>query len=119
MFTNQRFILAILLILIFIMAARTPLDSDMWWHLRAGEETVNIGQPLTVDTFSHTRNGESWVNHSWLSQVALYLLYHAGGFFGIGLFVALLAVISMALVYLQMDGPPILRAFILIFPFLL
>ena len=113
--TNQRFILAVLLILIFAMAARTPLDSDMWWHLRAGQETLETRYPVMVDTLSHTRLGERWVNHSWLSQVGMYLLYQTGGFFALGAFVALLATISLGLVYLQMDGPALLRAFILIF----
>jgi len=115
MLNSQRFILAVLLILIFAMAARTPLDSDMWWHLRAGEETLRLERPVTVDTLSHTRYGERWVNHSWLSQVVLYLLYQGGGYFALGAFVALLAAISILLVYLQMDGSAILRAFILIF----
>jgi hypothetical protein len=115
MLTSQRFVLAILLILIFAMAARTPLDSDMWWHLRAGEETMRLGYPMTEDTFSYTRQGERWVNHSWLSQVVMYLLYQLGGFFALGAFVALLAALSFWLVYLQMDGQALLRAFILIF----
>jgi hypothetical protein len=115
MLDSQRFVLGVLLILIFAMAARTPLDSDMWWHLRAGEDTLRMGRPMTVDTFSHTRQGERWVNHSWLSQVLLYLLYQMGGYFALGAFVALLAALSFWLVSLQMDGPVLLRAFILIF----
>jgi len=96
------------------MAARTPLDSDMWWHMRAGEETLKSGSPITVDTLSHTRMGEPWVNHSWLSQVVLFMLYQTGGFFALGAVVALLAALSFGLVYLQMDGPALLRAFVII-----
>jgi hypothetical protein len=36
----ERMLLVITLLLIFFMAARTPLDSDMWWHLSAGEEML-------------------------------------------------------------------------------
>ena len=77
---TARLILAITLLLVFIMAARTPLDSDLWWHLRAGEETLRTGHPVLVDPFSYTRQGSAWINHSWLSQVILALLYRAGGF---------------------------------------
>ena len=115
MLNNQRFILAVLLILIFAMAARTPLDSDMWWHLRIGEETVRIGRPVTVDILSHTRQGEPWVNHSWLFRVGLYSIFKVGGFFALGALVALLAAASFGFVYLQMDGSALLRAFIIIF----
>jgi hypothetical protein len=111
---SARFILAVILILVFAMAARTPLDSDMWWHLRAGQQTWQNGQPMTVDTFSYTRYGQTWINHSWLSQVGMYLAFKAWGYLGLGLAVAVLAAASMGLVYAQMEGPPLLRAFIII-----
>jgi hypothetical protein len=112
--SSPRFILAVILILVFAMAARTPLDSDMWWHLRAGQQTWQTGRPVTVDTFSYTRYGQSWINHSWLSQVGMYLVSGALGYLGLGLLVAILAIVSMGLVYAQMEGPPLLRAFIII-----
>lgn len=111
---TSRLVLAITLLLIFIMAARSPLDSDLWWHLRAGEEALRAGRIVLTDTFSYTRLGAMWVNHSWLSQVILALLYRAGGFLSLGCLVALIATASMALVYAQMRGPALLRAFLLI-----
>ncbi|HNT55276.1 MAG TPA: hypothetical protein PKG95_11225 [Anaerolineaceae bacterium] len=110
----EHLIFALTLVLVFLMAARSPLESDLWWHLRAGEETLQTGRPMLTDTLSFTRSGEHWVNHSWLSEVILALLYRAGGALGLGALVALLAVISMALVYRQMEGPGFLRAFLII-----
>ena len=104
----------VLFSLVFSMAARSPLESDLWWHLRAGEETWESARPLLVDTFSHTRTGAAWINHSWLSQVGLYLLYAKGGYLALSAAVALLATLSMVLVYVQMDAPPLLRAFVII-----
>jgi hypothetical protein len=111
---RNKFFLGVIFILLFAMAARTPLDTDMWWHLRAGEQTWQTGRPMTVDTFSYTRQGTAWINHSWLSQLGMYLVYRLGGFLALGAVVALLAAISMALVYAQMEGHPLLRAFVLI-----
>ncbi len=108
------FVLVLALLLIFILAARTPLDSDMWWHLRAGQETVQSGRPVLVDDLSTTRLGAAWINHSWLSEVGMYLVYAWGGSLAIGGITALLAVLSMALVYYTLEGPAILRAFLLI-----
>ncbi len=108
------FVLVLVLLLIFILAARTPLDSDMWWHLRAGQETWQSGRPMLVDNLSTTRFGVHWINHSWLSEVGMYLLYMWGGSLAIGGITALLAVLSMALVYFTLEGPALLRAFLLI-----
>jgi hypothetical protein len=109
------FIPAVLLLLVFIMAARTPLDTDLMWHLRAGQATLAQGSPVVVDTFSHTRLGETWVNHSWLSQPGMYLLYANGGELALSAALASLVVVAMLFVYLQMEGHPLLRAFLVIF----
>lgn len=106
--------MAVALALVFAMAARTPLDSDLWWHLRAGETSWELGRPLLTDLFSHTRYGAAWINHSWLAQVLFYLLYRAGGSLALGAAVALLATIGMGLTYAQMEGHPLLRAFVLV-----
>jgi hypothetical protein len=108
------FLPTVLFILVFAMAARTPLDSDMWWHLTAGQQTWQTGQPVTVDTFSYTRYGQTWINHSWLSQVGMYLAFKAWGYLGLGTLVAVLAALSMSLVYAQMEGPPLLRGFVIV-----
>ncbi len=110
----QRLLLVVVFILIFAMAARTPLDSDMWWHLRSGEQMLQSGRPLLVDLFSHTRYGAHWVNHSWLSQVGMALLFRWGGYLALGGAMALLSTLSMALVSLQCQGPAALKAVALI-----
>lgn len=110
----QRLLLVVTFVLIFIMAARTPLDSDLWWHLRSGEQMLQSGRPLLVDEFSHTRHGEHWVNHSWLSQVGMALLHRWGGFLALGAAVSVLSVLSMVLVSLQCSGPAALKSLALI-----
>lgn len=112
---SDRFIYMMAVLLVFIMAARTPLDGDMWWHLRAGQETIAQRAPLLEDTFSFTRTGQPWVNHSWLSQVGMASLFAWLGYYGLTLGVAFLAVGSLLVVLLQMEGPSILKAFLLIF----
>ncbi len=111
----KRFLFLITLIFIFLMAARTPVDSDLFWHLRAGEQTLADARPLTVDAFSHTRAGERWVNHSWLTQVWLYLVWKAGTWFALSLWVAALAALGMAFVWLSMETvSALLRPFVII-----
>ena len=61
----------ICLLLVALIATRVPMDSDMWWHLKAGELTLEQGKPLLVDTMSYTKEGSAWINHSWLGQVVL------------------------------------------------
>ncbi len=101
-------------LLVFIMAARTPLDTDFWWHIRAGEVTWQTGKPLLTDQFTFTRQGQPWTNHSWLAEVILYLVFQAWGYLGVSLMVALLAAGSMLLIYAQLEGPALLKSAIII-----
>ncbi len=105
-----RLVIVITFLLIFSMAARTPLDTDMWWHLRAGEEILRTGRLLDVDIFSFTRAGAPWTNPYWLAQVGMALSYRWLGFLGLGLGVALFATLSMFLVYRQCEGPVFLKS---------
>ena len=113
-FKENRFYFFIIILLLLIMALRTPLDSDMWWHLRAGEQTWTSRQVYTQDTFSFTRQGQEWLNHSWLSQVMMFLLFESGSYLALSIWVAVTVVSSMALIYFQMEGHPLLRGAILI-----
>lgn len=109
-----RWVAVVVGVLIFLMAARTPLDSDLWWHLRVGEATLQSGKPVLTDLFSFTRSGSPWINHSWLGQVILAGLYRLGGYSALTVLVAGLATLSLMLVYRQMSAPPLWRAFVVI-----
>jgi len=106
--------LVLVVLLVFLMASRTPADPDMWWHLRAGEETLQAGKPLTIDTMTFTHFGDKWVNHSWLGEVVLYLFYDLGGYFGLSLYLALIASATMLVLYRSLDGSPLLRAAVIV-----
>src|SRR5574340_1641824 len=110
----QLLMLVLILLLVFLMAARSPGDPDMFWHLRAGEETIKSSKPLLVDTMSYTKLAGRWVNHSWLSQVVLYLFYQLGGMFGLSLYVAFLASVTMVVLYQTLHGGVFLRAGIIV-----
>ena len=105
----------IVLLLILIMAVRTPLETDMWWHLRAGEETLLNKEVYSVDTFSFTREGADWINHSWLSQALMFLIFRTGSYYGLSIWVGGCAVLSMLFVYMQMKGHPLLKSAVLLF----
>jgi hypothetical protein len=108
------FLAVFTLLLIFIMSARSPLDADMWWHLRAGEQSVQQQSPLVEDLFSFTRMGQLWVNHSWLSQIIIYMLYKFFGFWGLSAFVSICAVFSFYFVQKQMEESGMLKAFLIV-----
>jgi hypothetical protein len=99
--TFDRLVTAIVLISIFAMAVRVPVDSDTWWHLESGRWIVTYQEIPQVDPFSHTRLGAPWIDHSWLAQIVLFLVYDAAGYAGLGLLVAMLATVAFVFVRMQ------------------
>lgn len=102
--TLERLVVIIVFVSIFTMAVRVPTDSDTWWHLRSGQWIVENRAIPRIDPFSHTRYGQPWVDHSWLAQIVLYLVFHAFGYAGLGILVAALAAIALYFVWLVCLG---------------
>lgn len=103
--------------LIFAIAIHVPLDPDTWWHLRSAEHTLTQGI-IREDSFSFTRAGEKWVNHSWGGQLLLWVAWQAGGDLGLALFTASLAVLGMMVVGRMLATTTAnahLRAYLLVF----
>lgn len=111
--TIQRILPVVLFALIFALAARIPVDTDVWWHIRSGEYTLTEGM-IYADPFSFTFRDQAWINHSWLSQIVLYGVWSAGGVLGLTVFMAGLATLGMIFVYKTCDGDPYTRAFVVV-----
>ncbi|MBN1484008.1 MAG: hypothetical protein JXA37_04745 [Chloroflexia bacterium] len=72
-------------------------DPDFWWHLRTGQWIVEQGSIPQQDDYSYTAQGQPWIAHSWLSDVAMYLLYRYVGPFSLPLLRSLLHTACFAL----------------------
>lgn len=71
---------ALALVLAFAAASFVAHNSDLWVHLAAGKRLF-AGEyvPGGSDPFSYAAAGRTWVNHSWLTDAAAYLLYGGEG----------------------------------------
>ncbi len=111
--TIERAAAIIIFALLFAMATRIPVDTDMWWHLRSGQYTLEHGM-IYSDPFSFTRAGVQWTNYSWLAQVILYGIWKVAGGFGLALYTSALATAGMWFIYRMSAGSVYLRGFALI-----
>lgn len=103
----------IIFLLLFMLATRIPTDTDTWWHIRSGEYTLINGM-IYADPFSHTMQGEPWINHSWGAQIVLYAAWSLLGNTGLALYTSILATVGMYFIYRMCAGNVYLRGFALI-----
>src|SRR6266852_2440410 len=72
-------------------------DYDWGSHYRYGEYLVTHRQILRHDIYSWTMPGFEWVNHSWLYDPLLYVLYNHISFFGLALAGAVVGLLTFHL----------------------
>lgn len=111
----RRLVLALIIIAIFTMAMRIAIDSDTWWHLRAGSWIMENKDILRTDPFSLTRFNEPWIYPGWLAQVTMFITYENFGFAGLNILTALMVLVAFFFVLRSLDTPPLLNAFIVLF----
>lgn len=77
--THRRPLLFVGIFIIFFLWSYITLDSDFGWHLRSGQYFIDHGVPK-YDIFTYTAGNFHWVNHEWLSDIVVALVYHVGSF---------------------------------------
>ncbi len=70
------------LFLYFIFPYR---DYDWGWHYKYGEYFFTYGKILKADPFSWTAAGFEWINHSWLYDLLVFVIFKNLSFFGMSL----------------------------------
>ena len=96
------------------MAVRVSVDTDTWWHLRAGSWIVENRQILRSDPFSLTRQGQPWIYPGWLSQVVIFYLYQGFGFAGLNILTGVMVVLAFLAIWQLLEGPLLLRSAIIL-----
>ena len=111
----DRLLFVLALLLVFMMSARAPVDTDMYWALRVGKEIVESRAFIHTDPITYTHAGQPWVSHSWLFDVVLYGMYNWLHYHGLTLLVALLAAVTMAILWFQLTGSAAFRTLMIVF----
>jgi hypothetical protein len=110
----KRTVFLLTMLAVFTMAMRVSVDSDTWWHLRAGKTITEQRAVLDHDPFSLTRQGEEWKYPGWLAEVFIYGAFSALGLPGLNLLTALAVAAAFLMLWPLMEGQLLLRSVILL-----
>ena len=92
-----RLALGLVYVALFIYSAFPYSDFDWGWHYRYGEYFFTHGRVLRHDIYSWTMPGYEWVNHSWLFDPLVYVLFSRFSFIGMSIAGALATVLTFHL----------------------
>jgi len=77
------------------------MNSDIWWHLKAGEYIINEQTIPNQDIFSFAIEGKEWIDLSWLFQKGVYTLY---SYFGLNSLIIFKTILGLVIFYLLLQA---------------
>ncbi len=80
---SDRLIVALLGLAALLLGFEVILDTDIWWHVRAGEWILSHRRVPWLDPFSFASADRPWIDLHWGFQSALALAYRLAGVPGI------------------------------------
>jgi hypothetical protein len=87
----------ILLLAVIWQSSFAALDPDLGWHLKFGRDIWLTRQVPHDQIHLYTING-TWVDHEWLSNLLMYLIYNISGYIGLTFIFALIATLGFWLI---------------------
>ncbi len=90
----------------FVLAAlfgtRLVNDSDLGFHLRAGQWILQNHRFPSQDAFTYTSSGKDYVDMEWLYQAAVFLIFSLGGYALLSLAHTALALLALAILWARL-----------------
>jgi hypothetical protein len=102
-----------LFILIFSYNFVMPVDPDLGWHIKYGEQITKTHIIPTKDTFTHSFYGQALVDREWITNILIYQIYENFSFLGLSIFFGMISSLGLFIPALIFKGDKRLK-FILI-----
>ena len=106
----SRVIMLLVLMGIMGMATHFAIDTDVWWHLKAGEWMIENRSIIQEDPFSFTRGGTPWQYPGVWVQAMMYLMYDWFGPGALNLWTSITVVLIFLVVWKMCEGNEIVTA---------
>lgn len=88
---KERYLSLLIYIVLFLFLLYPYRDYDWGWHFKQGEYLITHGSLYLKDTFSSTLPGYEWINHEWLYDPLVYVIFSTTSFLGLSIMGAIVA----------------------------
>jgi hypothetical protein len=88
----------VLLLALLLRPGLYHLDPDLGWHLKIGRDTWLAKELPNDQIHLWTIPGATWVDHEWLTNAGMYLLYERWGYTGLNITFALIVLTAFLLI---------------------
>lgn len=113
---RSRIALFVLVFALFSLWSSITLDPDFGWHLRSGQYFIEHGIPK-YDVFTYTATDFHWVNHEWLSDIVVALVFGVGSYWLLMFMYGAMWTIAVAIMSRGVHWALVISATVAILPF--
>jgi hypothetical protein len=96
--------IVLMLAFVFTQGAKLLRDGDTYTHIYLGTWMIKNHTLPTTDFLSHTVSGKPWVIHEWGAEALMGLVYNFSGLAGVVIFFALLAGLTLTLLFRLLEN---------------
>ena len=96
---------ALMGILALLLGCVEMFDTDVWWHVRAGEWILTQGRVPRLDPFTFSSGNRPWIDLHWGFQVILAQVHAMGGVPGMILLASGVCALAFLLALLRGGRP--------------
>jgi hypothetical protein len=108
---------ALVVLIVAIADIQRWADPDLWGHVAFGRAMLATHHLAFRDPYSYSAPGHLWLNHEWLSELLMAVIYNSGGVIGLKLFkfaCTSAVVLLLALGLSETDSPLTIQVAILL-----
>ncbi len=66
---------SLMLFFLLLKNSYSNLDPDFGWHLKVGEDIIEVGDAPRLNYYNYTLLNKPWVDHEWLMEILMYVSY--------------------------------------------
>jgi len=93
--------LVIISLFIFVFS-NNMVDPDLWGHLKFGQDILTKLAVPKYDFYSYSSYGAKWIDHEWLSELILYVIFRFTKGAGLIIFKYFLGSLITFIIYISM-----------------
>ena len=87
----------LIIALVLLVNSYNYMDADLGWHLMVGNEIIQDGNVPHVNCYNYTIKSENWVDHEWLMNLIMALIFNSLGYLSLTLFFVLIIIATLIL----------------------
>lgn len=94
----------VLIFFVLLQNSFSYLDHDLGWHLEVGRQSLIDKDVARADLYDYPLKGTNWVDHEWLTNIFVYLIFDKLGYVSLNIIFVLIIIAALFVINYQLQN---------------